>query len=195
VSTSGKSQDGFARSGGGDRSIPAQAAQFSLLLSGEEVLPRDDITGAAALVGGTCFFTYFTARKTESITVVQTETDATAGATLTIARVGIYTAIGGTLTLVASSTNDTAMWNATNTVYAKALTATWNKVAGQRYALCLLAVGTTMPTLSAIGVRPLSAALAPRIQGQLAAQANLPGSTPESGLAAGTNRFQGIFLP
>lgn len=195
MSPGGKSQSGFVRSGGGDWSIPARAAQFSLLTSGEEVLPRDDVTGALALVSGVCYFSYFTARKTEAITQVQTETDATAGATLTIARVGLYTAIGGTLTLVASSTNDTAMWNAANTVYAKALTASWSKVAGQRYALGIIAVGTTMPTLSAIGVRPLSVALVPRIQGQLAAQANLPASTPESGLAAGTNRFQGIFLP
>jgi hypothetical protein len=179
----------------GDRSASFVGDRFNLLAAGEEVLPRDDVTGALALVSGVCYFSYFTARKSEAITKVQTETDATAGVTLTIARVGLYTAIGGTLTLVASSTNDTAMWTATTTVYQKALTATWNKVAGQRYALGIIALGATMPTLSAIGVRALSVALAPRIQGQLAAQADLPASTPESGLAAGTNRFQGIFLP
>lgn len=168
---------------------------FNPLTTGEEVLPRDMVTNDLGLDSGTVFFSYFTARKTETINSVQTGTAATAGATLTIARVGIYTASGGTLTLVASTTNDTAMWTTAFTPYVKALTAPLSKVAGTRYALALLAVGTTMPVLECIQVRYQSANLAPRIQGELAGQANLPASQAEAGLTTGSRRFQGILLP
>jgi hypothetical protein len=167
----------------------------NLLASGEEVLPRDLCQLEYPLDSGTCFFTYFTARKTEPITKVQTGINGTAGASLTLARVGVYTAVGGTLTLVASSVNDTTMWTATSTPYQKALSATFNKVAGVRYAVCLLAIGVTMPVLECIAVRYQSAGFAPRIQGELAAQSNLPASTPESGLSTSYRRFQAILLP
>lgn len=167
----------------------------NLLVTGEEVLHRDLVQLEYPLDSGTCFFSYFTARKTEPITKVQTGINGTAGATLTIARVGVYTAAGGTLTLVASTPNDTAMWTATGTAYQKAFSATFNKVAGVRYAVCLLAVGSTMPVLECIAVRYQSAGLAPRLQGELTGQANLPASTPESGLATSYRRFQAILLP
>jgi hypothetical protein len=180
---------------GGDRSATTLASTLNLLNPGEEVISRDDVVSGQAVDTGTVFFSYFTARRSEAITKVQVNTGGTAGVTLTLARVGVYTAIGGTLTLVASTTNDTTMWTAANTAYQKALSATWNKLGGQRYAVAVLVIGTTMPTLEALAVRPLTVALPPRIQGELVSQADLPASTPESGLAAGTRRFQAIFLP
>lgn len=186
---------GFTRTSGGDRSAQALGNEFSLLTSGEEVLPRDLVTSEYPLTSGTVMFSYFTARKTESISQIQTEVYTTAGATLTIARIGIYVPAAGTLTLVASSVNDTAMWTAANTPYPKALSAPWAKVAGTRYAFAAIAVGTTMPTLGAIGIRYQTGANAPRVQGELAAQANLPASTPESGLASGHRRLQALMLP
>ena len=175
--------------------LPGGSPDLNLLASGEEVLPRDLVQVEYPLDSGTCFFSYFTARKTEPITKVQTGINGTAGASLTIARVGVYTAAGGTLTLVAASANDTSMWTATSTPYPKALSGTFNKVAGVRYAVCLLAVGTTMPVLECIPVRYQSAGFAPRIQGELAGQANLPASVSEAALAASYRRFQAILLP
>jgi hypothetical protein len=179
---------------------PAQQAAFlpdawSPLAVGEEVLPRDIVVNDFGLDTGTVFFSYFTARKTEAITKVQTGTASTAGATLTIARVGIYTASGGTLTLINSSVNDTTMWTAAFTAYQKALSSTFNKVAGTRYAVGLLAIGSTMPVLECNQIRFLSAASAPRLSGELAGQANLPASQLESGLTVGSRRFQAILLP
>jgi hypothetical protein len=167
----------------------------NLLTVGEEVAPRDLVQLEYPLDSGTCFFSYFTARKTEPITKVQTGINGNAAASLTLARIGLYTASGGTLTLVASTANDTSLWTATGTPYQKTLSATFNKTAGVRYAVCLLAVGTTMPVLECIAVRYQSAGFAPRLQGELAGQSNLPASTPESGLASSYRRFQAILLP
>lgn len=168
----------------------------NLLTTGEEVLPRDLVTNDSGnLDTGTVFFSYFTARKTEMITQVMTCTGGQAAAALTLARIGIYSASGGTLTLVASTANDTALWASTFTPYTKALSAGFNKVAGTRYAVALLAVGTTMPQLEYVAVRFSTAGSAPIIQGQLAAQANLPASTAESGHDHGFRRFQAILLP
>lgn len=168
---------------------------FDLVTSGEEVMPRETVASEYSLDSGTCFFTYFTARKSESITQIATAVYGTAGATLTRARVGIYLASGGTLSLVAASANDTSMWTATFTTYTKALSATWSKVAGNRYAFCTFAAGTTMPVLGCQQNRYQDVARAPRIQGELAAQSDLPASLSEASLANGYRRFQAILLP
>ncbi len=173
----------------------ADAARLNLLTSGEEVIPRDMVQNDFGLDSGTVFFSYFTARKTETITQVRTAVAATAGAALTIARIGIYTISAGTLTLAQSTANDTALWNVAFTATNKALSGSFSKVAGTRYAVALLAVGTTMPVLECIQIRYQSAALAPRIAGELAGQANLPASQAEAGLTAGSRRFQAILLP
>jgi len=175
--------------------IAAANARGNLLTTGEEILPRDDVAGEVALVSGVAYFSFFTARKTETITTVRTATGATAASGLTLARIGIYSTDGTTLTPVASTANDTALWNATNTMFPKTFTAAWNKVAGQRYAQCLLAVGTTMPILEGVQVRPNSVGLAPRIQGELSGQSNLPAGPTEASLSSGFRRFQGIYIP
>lgn len=167
----------------------------NLLTTGEEVLPRDDVAGEVAIVSGVVYWSFFTARKTETITVLRNATGSTAGASLTLARKGIYSTDGTTLTLEASTASDTAMWTATNAVYATPLSASWNKVAGQRYAIAYLATGTTMPNLEGVNVRPNSVALSPRILGELSGQTNLPATQLESGLSTGFRRFQGIVLP
>jgi hypothetical protein len=168
---------------------------FDLVTVGEEVMPRETVASEYALDTGTAFFTYFTARKSEPITQVSTAVYGIAAATLSRARVGIYQASGGTLSLVAATANDTSMWTATFTTYPKALSATWNKVAGNRYAFCVLAVGTTMPVLGCQQNRYQDVARAPRIQGELAGQTDLPASVSEAGLANGYRRFQGMLLP
>lgn len=189
----------FARKFSGGISPAAESAivpdAFSPLVVGEEVLPRDLVVNDFGLDTGTVFFSYFTARKTEAINSVQTAVAATAGATLTIARVGIYSVAAGTLTLINSSVNDTAMWTVAFTAYNKALSSTFNKVQGTRYAVALLAVGSSMPVLECNQIRFQSAAMAPRLSGELAAQANLPASQAESGLTVGSRRFQAILLP
>lgn len=186
---------------GGTEEAPAgsEAAlgtMFDLLTTGEEVIPRGMVSDEYPLDSGTCFFSYFTARKTEAITHVETSVYGTAATSLTVARIGIYQSSGGTLTLLAASANDAAaLWSATFTTYSKTLTSTFHKVAGNRYALCLLAVGSTMPVLGTQLERFQDAARAPRLEGDLTGQTDLPATVAESGLAVGYRRFQGILLP
>jgi hypothetical protein len=169
--------------------------QSNRLTTGEEVMPRDDVAGEVALVSGVVYWSFFTARKTETITQCRTATGATAAAGLTLARIGVYSTNGTTLTLVASTANDTSLWTAGNTMTPKNFSSSFGKVAGTRYAMAYLAIGTTMPTLEGVQIRPNSVALPPRIQGELSGQTDLPASQLESGLSGGFRRFQGIILP
>jgi len=171
------------------------AARLNLLTVGEEVMPREWATAEDRPVSGTVYFSYFTARKTETITKMQVGTSGTAATGTTLARIGVYSTNGTTLTLINASTNDTALWSATYTPYQKAFSASFSKVAGTRYAFALLFVGTGGATMECAPIRYQSADQAPRIQGELAAQADLPASQAESGLQTGYRRFQGIFLP
>lgn len=178
--------------------FPGTAPQDpDLLVTGEEVTTRGLVQSEYPLDSGTIFFTYFTARKTEPITKIRTGVYGTAGATLTRARVGVWSvSAAGLLTPIASSTNDTAMWTGTFQSYAKSLSATWNKTAGTRYAVGLLAVGSTMPVLATHAVKFLDVADGPRVQGELAGQTDFPGGTiADASLANGYRRFQAILLP
>lgn len=180
---------------GGDRSAAVQSAGLSLLASGEEAVPRIMMTSEDRPASGTLHLTYFTARKTETVTKVQTNVSSGAAAGLTLARIGIYSvAANGGLTLVASTPSDTAMWTATFTPYQKTFSVAWAKLAGQRYAVGILGVGTTMPILECIPVRFQASGFAPRIQGEIAA-ADLPGSVADAALSNQYRVFQAYFLP
>lgn len=149
-----------------------------LLTSGEETFERLYATGNLQTGTGQLILTYFTARKTETINNVRTMTQSTGAGTPTLCKVGIYSvAAGGDLTLVASTANDTTMWAGTFSGYTRALSSSWSKVAGQRYAFATLFVGTTGPRL--FGVSPALGAeggTAPRINGSVAGQSDLPAS-------------------
>jgi hypothetical protein len=134
---------------------------------------------------------YFTAQVTEPITHLAVSPN-TAASGLTLARSGVYSVgtSGALSALLASSASDTSQWtiatpglggtNATAT-----LTSTFSKVAGTRYAIGLLAVGTTMPTF--IGVTPLAAdaagvAVDPIICAKVTGQSDLPSSVASGSL-------------
>jgi hypothetical protein len=166
----------------------------SPLTLGEETFCRFWANSSSAQAGasGTMLLTYFTAQKTESITTLSVS-PGTAGAGLTLARYGVYSvgAAGALSSLLASSANNTSQWtiatpglNGTNA--AATLTSTFSKVAGTRYAIGLLAVGTTMPSF--IGCTPMAAAPAdcaqdPRVCGVVTGQANLPASVVSGSIA------------
>lgn len=123
------------------------------MITGEEVFPRILVRdNSLAAVSGQIRLSHFTARKTESITQLSVATGSTAaGATPTLIRMGVYSVAGtdgqGDLTLVASTPNDTTLLAAQNTLYTKGLSASWSKVAGQRYAIGIIVVtAATAPT-------------------------------------------------
>lgn len=167
----------------------------SLLASGsEEAVVRQWCTGVTTLTSGTMCLSYFTARRSEPITKVLTNSQDVAAATITLSRVGVYAvADSGNLTLVAATANTTSLWSAAYTVYNPALTATWQKNAGQRYASAILSVGTTMPSLLMSSVDWYCSGLPPRLQGQVTGLTDLPGAVPASSIATGNRLFQMIF--
>lgn len=177
------------------------------LTTGEEALPREIVnSNAQTNTTGTMRLTYFTARKTETITQVKTFTGGTAAAaTPTICRIGIFSvAANGDITLVASTTNDTALWATTNTAYTKSLTASWSKVAGQRYCwgpiIVSAAATPTFPGLAMAG--DANAALrtemgsGPRESGTMSGLADIPtGTTVAASVLNSSVKLYGVFLP
>jgi len=148
------------------------------ITAGENTMPRQHINVSTLSPGnGNLRLTFFVTRKTETITSIRTICNiAQVGATL--ARIGIYSVDGsGNLTLVASTANDTTLWNATGAA-TRSLSASLSKVRGQRYAIGVLVVGTsTSPQLSGNGLVGTSeCAVAPRLCGFVGSQTDLPAS-------------------
>lgn len=173
--------------------------RLNFLDVGEEVFPREWANSEIAPDSGRLMLSYFTARKTETINRLLTGTGGAAyvgSAPSGRARIGIYSVAGnGDLTLVASTTNDLTLWSATYTTYTPLLSSSFSKVAGNRYAIGILCVGTTMPQIECCQVRYHSAERSPRIQGELAGQTDLPSSVTAGSLGRGFRKYQMIMLP
>lgn len=132
---------------------------------------------------------FFTCRKSQTITKIRTVVGSTNQVGATLCRIGLYTAdASDNLTLVASTANDTTLWNTANTVYDKALSSSYAVVRGQRYAVGMLVVGSSQaPGLlgftlgnSAIGNN------SPRTGFLIGSQTDLP-STISVGSMTGSN--------
>lgn len=169
------------------------------LLNGEELLPRLNVNGAQALnASGSLHLTYFTARKTEVINTVQMVVDATAATGTTLARMGLYSvnAANGNLTLIAATANDPTLFNAAYTAFQRPLTSAFNKSKGTRYAFAVLVVGTGMPAISAlISPAGIDSSAAPRLNGLLAGQTDLPGSIAAGSVGGDYRIFQATITP
>lgn len=178
------------------------AADLLTAAEGEEVLHRTFVTNNAASnpTSGQMRFTFFTARKSEAITKIRVYSGGTAAAaTPTLARVGIYSVdSAGAGTLVASNANDTSLFAATSTAYTITLSATFNKIAGQRYAWAPLVVsGTTMPTFPGVSIATSleASGRAPVMAGALSSQADLPLSFTAVSLTQSGHRIYAVLVP
>lgn len=167
--------------------------------AGEYVPDRDLAVNTATLSGsGQLYLNYWTADKTELITnLAQVTASTAAGATPTLCRTGIYgVASDGSLTLVASIANDTTLWAAASTLYTRALTTPWQKVAGVRYATALLIVtGAAVPTF--VGMQHVASIpsgnvllAAPTKAAKVTGQTDLPATIAVGSLTAATARVQ-----
>jgi hypothetical protein len=101
-----------------------------------------------------------------------------AGGTPTLARLGVYSVdASGNLTLLASTTNDTALITSAWTAQTKALSASVSLSAGSVYAIGLLIVSSNaMPSLRGLAGQFDEFALAPRLTGRVTGQTDLPSS-------------------
>jgi hypothetical protein len=147
-----------------------------------EVLLRhtSNITNVT-ISAGIAYLTYFTPVITKTVSEITMRSQATAGASLTLARMGIYSFNSdGDATLVARTANDTTLFTNTNTIYTRSFDtadgypATYQLVAGQRYAISQIVTGTTMPTFSGLTANGTIGALEPRMMGGRGSQTDLP---------------------
>lgn len=160
---------------------------------GEETIPR--VVGATsnvAMTSGMLRIAYLTARKAETATQIRLFTATTAAVSATLIRAGVWTADldGALLALVASTPNDTTIMGSAFTTYAKAFSAGFSKVIGQRYAVGLLTVTTvTAPTVpSSGGSTPApEAGFRPRICGTISSLADLPATAAAGTVVASIN--------
>lgn len=149
-----------------------------------ETTPRQAAVATQALTSQRIQWGYLTPAVTTLATNVSAATGGTAAATITLIRFGIYTvATNGDLALVASTANDVTLFTATATLYTKALSSPFTLNGGQRYAVGVLVVATTAPSLYCSNGLGGINALAPRLAGHQSGQTDLPASTPAGSVA------------
>lgn len=160
------------------------------LATGEStVARRAATTGGLTMTSQLLRLGFFTAEKSETITKLRVGVGTTvAGSTPTLIRLGVYSINPATkvLTLIRSTVNDTTLLAAQAT-YEKALSESWAKVAGERYAIGLLVVtAAAAPTIAgiSIGLPATELGVSPRESATLAAQANLPETINDDGATA-----------
>jgi Pectate lyase superfamily protein len=118
-----------------------------LASGGEGLFNRQAATSSGQASSGQLVLVFARAMKSETITKLAAYTHSTAGSGNTLVRMAVYEQdlTTGDLTLVASTANDTSLFTAGQTRYEKALSASWSKVAGRRYAVGVLVVDGTIP--------------------------------------------------
>jgi len=131
------------------------------------------------LTSGIIFWTFFTPQKTITVDRITMATGSTASASLTLARMGLYTFDETTATLVARTASDTTLFNATSSAFTKifdtanSYPASYQLVAGTRYGVAVICTGTTMPTMVCDVCNVTVGALTPRIFGYRTGQSDL----------------------
>jgi hypothetical protein len=168
-------------------------------ISGEETVPLLAVPGSAAPASQSLRLSYFTARKTETITQLAMTGGGTAAApTPTLARWGVYSiAPNGDGTLVASIASDTTLFASASTRYIRSLATPWSKTAGQRYAWgYLVASVATVPSIVGNAAIPFgAAALPPRRTGAIPTQSDLPSTFTGASVGASSILLYGEMLP
>jgi hypothetical protein len=145
-----------------------------------------DSLASNTITSGTVYFSFFTPVANQTITQIATSSSGVLASGLTLARMGLYTVDSSdNATLVARTASDTTLFNAFNTIYSRALDTTggypasYELQAGQRYAIAIIFVGTTMPNVvfaSFVAGAISVAADSPRLSGAVASQSDLPTS-------------------
>jgi hypothetical protein len=174
--------------------IPATRGEA--LTSGEAILPRYDTQNSVPLSASSVKFTFWTASTTGTATSVVTSTGDAAASGLTLAKIGVYSVDGsGNLTLLASTADlHASLWTSTFTKYTSSLASSFSRVAGQKYALGCLAVGTTPPHLLGNSIYPFGN-IQPYLFGGYDGQSDLPASVPVSSWYGADAGPQAIVAP
>lgn len=176
----------------------------NMMSAGQSVCDRRSQQGSITPASGDIWFSFFTgylgnvgALSTSS--QVRVYVTGTAAVGLTLARVGLYTvsSVDQSLTLVASTASDTTLWGTVNTAASKVWQSSYSLAVSQRYALGVIFVGTTPPTLAAAQGASVSSinSLAPRVCGKMTLQSDLPTTVAEASLSSTTAGPFALILP
>jgi hypothetical protein len=148
-----------------------------------ETIPRTSLV-ASLNISARIWFTHFTPLADITVSEISMASGSQIAASLTLAKMGLYTFDGTTLTLVARTASDTTLFTVANTVYTRSFDttggfpATYQLLAGQRYAVAHLLVGTTMPSNIANNSQATITSLSPKTATTIApTQSDLPLTT------------------
>ena len=153
------------------------------------------VNTSANFVSGNVYFSMFTPAKNQTISQLTICNSSLASSGLTLARMGLYTFDETTFTLVARTDSDTSLFATPNSTNTRSLStvggypSTYQLVAGQRYALAVIVVGTTCSNTSWITLPSNNIPIVPpRLANVVTGQSDLPTTT--TSLTA-TNKFWG----
>jgi hypothetical protein len=149
-----------------------------------ETFPRMTI-GFLVITTGNVLYSFFTPLATVTVSQITMLSGGTAASGLTLARMGLvtYDEATGSATLVARCASDTTLFTATRTAYTRSFDtagsfpSSYQLVAGTRYGIALLCVGTTMPTIQGNAGLAEMSALTPRLSAIRTSQSDLSTTT------------------
>lgn len=123
--------------------------------SGIDTIPRFVVHSNQSMTNRVVFYTFFT--PTRSMTVSQISMMSRAAASgLTLARMALVSFDETTATILARTASDTTLFTTADTLYTRSFAtagsypASYSLVAGTRYGIAVICVGTTMPGLMGI---------------------------------------------
>lgn len=167
-----------------------------------EAFPRMWGRDAVQWASGSILFTPFVADRDFLATNLISATRGSAAATVTTAKMGLYSVSGSTFTCIARTANDTNLWGAAATTYSRAIAdsgpsggaiSSVQLYAGKTYAFAMFAVATTMPqwagmqlaTTGTAGLPALTPALSVGLGGQTDLIQSTSGTTGTIAMAWG----------
>jgi len=128
---------------------------------------------------GTVLLTFFSPLQNLKVSGITMTSSATASSGLTLARMGLYSFDETTATLLAQTAIDTTLFNSTYGNFFRnfdgSIASSVNLVAGKRYGVGVIQVGTTPAQLLGIN-EGVSAYLTPLLLGSLGGRSDLPAS-------------------
>lgn len=147
----------------------------------EQTMVQHAAFSSVSPTSGTMDFAYFTARASGPRTNLRQYTSTSGASGLTLAKLGLYSvAANGDLTLIAATGNETGLFGSSGTAYSPAMLTSPTLVAGERYAIGSLFIGTTMGNRvgMAFPSSAIPAAFGPvnRPTARLSGQTDLPAS-------------------
>lgn len=158
------------------------------LANGEAIMGRQMGVSSNQLTSGDVLFSYFTAQKTESVGFITTCTGSnTTPTAATYSAVGLYSVDGsGNLSQIAVSANShLTMWIAQFTEYKTSMITPVTKFAGQLYAVGVLCVSGTQPSLVCANSGAFYFTRSPVMMSGITGQSTLPTSVATGSLASG----------